>query len=143
MTIQRVEIKNWKNWGDLVKSWATGRNYFNKPYPGHPLDQAPPVPDTLDELQAQCEWAEVGITIPARITALQVMYGDESTLLIHLPAKAMLIATERAIEADPKAYPLPTFYDAFWGDQRPYLDRDNVMRFHASRIGDYTIAQCG
>jgi len=143
MTIERVQIKHWKKWGYLVKSWSTGHNYFDKPYGDQPPDQAPPIPKTLDELKAQCLWAGVGITIPARITSLCVRQGDEVTLFVRLPDKTMLLDTEQLIKADPKAYPLPTFYDYFWGDEQPYLDRDNVMRFHASRIGDYSIAQCG
>ena len=41
-------------WGKLVKSWATGKNYFGGASPI-------PLPRTLDELKLQCN--EIGLTL--------------------------------------------------------------------------------
>jgi len=149
MAIARVEITNWENWGMLVKSWATNKNYFDAK--GNPI----PRPANLAELQAQCVQYGVGITVPPRIKGIQFVQSNQETLLVRLPDAGMVADTEAAIQANPNGYPLPDFYrpvystpllgpndQPFYSDE-PKITATNSMIFHACRIGDYTIAQCG
>jgi hypothetical protein len=153
MPIPRVEIANWELWGMLVKSWATGANCFLvKPYSDKP---APPRPKNLAELVAQCAQFNVGITIPDRIKGLQFIQSNQETLMVRLPDAEMVRDSEATIHADPGSYPLPKFYgpgfhtphlkanDQPFYDEKLKITKTNCMIFHACRIGDYTIGQCG
>ena len=146
LQIPRVTIGNWTNWGNLVKSWASGENRVGKQFTGMPPGAAPPIPQSRDELIQQCKDADVGMVIPDRVKAVQFIQANEETLLIRLPAKPMLLDSEQAIRANIQDYPLPSFYHEFWATGPsllpPTLTPDNVMTFHADRIGDYTISQC-
>ncbi|MBL8835966.1 MAG: hypothetical protein JNL66_06950 [Alphaproteobacteria bacterium] len=139
--IERIEITNFEAWGKLVKSWATGKNYFApKKYKG---GDSLPVPGTLQELKQQCSWANVGIKIPERVKAVQFVQSNLETLLLRLPQPDMVRESEQAIQERPDGYPLPDFYSEVFGAAEPHLTKENVLKFHAWRVGDYTIAQCG
>jgi len=153
MPIDRVRIGNWELWGMLVKSWATGENCFSvPPYSTMP---APARPKNLADFAAQCAQFNVGVTIPARIKGLQIIQSNQETLLIRLPDAEMVKDSEASIKADPGNYPLPTFYTTNYTttfvppgetpfySANPKIDTVNCMIFHACRIGDYTIGQCG
>jgi hypothetical protein len=152
MAIPRVEITSWERWGMLVKSWATGENKFHPSTNLHKLP-APSLPKDLAEFKAQCTQFGVGINIPDRITGVQFVQSNQETLLVRLPDAEMVTDSEQAIQADPNAYPLPPFYrkgfnsplfvEKEFYSQEPTVNSDNCMIFHACRIGDYTIAQCG
>jgi hypothetical protein len=138
----RVRIGKWTNWGNLVKSWATGENRVGRSFTGVPAGAAPPVPQTLAEFVQQCRDAEVNIVIPDSIKGVQFVQSNGEVLLLRLPNKALVLDTEQAIRQNPADYPLPEYYAWFWSDQIN-LNHDNVMEFHADRIGDYSISQCG
>jgi hypothetical protein len=140
MHIPRVTVQNYENWGNLVKTWATGTNRFPNDFQGG----VPAIPLSLDELRDQCAWAQVGIDIPPRVKGVQFIQSNEETLLIRLPPKAMLEDGEASIRQNPNTYPLPQFYKAKYGGADPTISNvDDALKFHASRIGEYTIAQCG
>jgi hypothetical protein len=131
----RVMINDELTWGKLVKSWATGDNYMGA---GTTL---PPVPRTLDELKAQCQQFNVGLQLPDNIKGLAVMQYSEETLALRLPPRALVKKTEAEFAANLNSvYPIPTFYDTFYGHQLP-AGHDR-MDLHACRIGDYVIRNC-
>ena len=125
---------NYENWGKLVKTWATGEDYIQN---GHKY----PVPRTLDEVKRQLRAANTGLELPARIQHLQVVVGRSDTLLLRLPPPDLVKASEKRLET--KDYSLPPFYNDHYGTAAPELpDKTARMKFHAQRIGDYSIANC-
>ncbi|MBL6078612.1 hypothetical protein JMJ56_11390 [Belnapia sp. T18] len=125
---------NYENWGKLIKTWATGNDYVGN---GHEY----PVPETLDEVKRQLAAANTGLTLPARIQKLQVVVGRSDTLLLRLPPPDLVEASEKRLAK--KDYALPGFYNDHFGCVAPALpDKDARMKFHAQRIGDYSIANC-
>ena len=137
MPIERVEVTNFDNWGKLIKTWATGDNYFApQTYDGG----TPKIPTDLAEFKKQCAWANVDIKVPTRIKGVEFVVSNLETLLIRIPPGPMVKDGEEVV-AKTKTYPMPPFY-MFFGMGEPTLNEDNRLEFHASRIGDYTIAQC-
>lgn len=133
--VDRVMISDELTWGRLVKSWATGDNYMGA---GTTL---PPVPRTLDELKAQCAQFNVGLQLPANITALAVMQYSEETVALRLPPRSLVKKSEQGFTSNPNdPYPMPKFYDQFYGHSLPA--GINQMDLHACRIGDYVIRNC-
>jgi hypothetical protein len=124
MTAQRVEIVNYEAFGEKVKAWAKG---------------ADPLPGTVAEFASQLAAANVGATIPQSLKRVQFVQGDEETLVVRLPARAMVEDSEQRLAAPGASYPLPPVYESVFG-AKPRID--NMLSFHAARIADYTIAQC-
>jgi hypothetical protein len=137
---ERMRVANWDRWGKLVKSWATGENRLED-------GNSYPIPRSLEEFKAQCAMAQVGATIPPEIKAFAVMQYDPNTLVLRLPPKARVEASEQSIRAGHGSYPLPEFYGpAFaqaYGAQPNFRTIDEVLAFNDMRVGDYTIAYCG
>ncbi|MEO9190604.1 MAG: hypothetical protein ABI224_11510 [Acetobacteraceae bacterium] len=136
MPMERVAVGNFENWGKLVKTWATGDDYVRDGY-------TYAVPTTLHEFKMQVARAKTGLNVPSRITSLSMIPGDHSTLVIRLPPGEMIKDTEVRLQALGQAkggsvYPLPDFY----GDGWVGLSMDELMVFHAERIGEYTINNC-
>ena len=126
---------NYENWGRLMKTWATGEDYVKN---GHEF----PVPQTLDEVRWQLAAAQTGLELPARIQCLQVVVGRSDTLLLRLPPPDLVKGSEARLAAED--YALPAFYNEHYDGQAPtpLADKAARMRFHAQRIGDYSIANC-
>ena len=132
-----LEIGNDVLWGKLVKSWATGRNYV---YP----DASPiPIPRTLDELLANAAGINLSITFPDGMVGLAVIQYSPQTVVIKLPPKAMVEETEAKLNEPKAIYPMPKFYEDFFGIPLPPLLHDQLFQLHAARIGDYSIRNCG
>jgi hypothetical protein len=123
-------------WGKLVKSWATGKNYVS---PGRP---APPVPRTKDDLLAQAADIGLSITFPDGMVALEVILYSPQTAVIKLPPKSMVEDAERDLKAG-RPYPMPRFYDDFYGVPMPPKTIYELLDLHAARIGDYSVRNCG
>ena len=133
--LMRVTINDPVLWGKLVKSWATGKSYFG------PGTQAPPIPQSITELKAQCVAAGINIDIPANITGLAVLRYSPEMLAIRLPPRVLLEQSEAKLAAlGNAAYPLPGFYEDFF--EHPPQNLDQIMDFHAARIGEYTVNSC-
>ena len=126
---------NYENWGKLMKTWATGEDYLKD-------GNAYPVPATLDEVRQQLAAAQTGLVLPARIKHLQVVVGRSDTLLLRLPPPDLVKASEQRLAT--QDYALPAFYNEHYDGQAPtpLTDKAARMRFHAQRIGDYSIANC-
>ena len=135
-TSSTIQISDDVLWGKLVKSWATGENYVN---PGQP---AFPLPRNLAELHKQT--TDIGLTIklPPSNTGLAFVQYSPEVATIKLPPKAMIEATEAEIKQPTGAYDIPQFYDDFYEKTLVISDADERMKFHAARIGDYSIRNC-
>src|SRR4051794_17182416 len=132
-----LEIDNDILWGKLVKSWATGRNYI---YP----ERGPiAIPRTLDDLLATAEEVGLNITFPDGMVGLAVIQYSPQTAVIKLPPKAMVEQTEEQLRQPDAKYPMPKFYEAFFGTSLPALSQERLFELHAARIGDYSIRNCG
>jgi hypothetical protein len=134
-----LEISNDVLWGKLVKSWATGRNYV------HPDGQPFPIPRTLDELQEiiATRIPDLTVTFPDGMVGLAVIQYSRQTAVIKLPPKDMVEATEQQLRQPDAKYPMPKFYETFFGSPLPALSQERLFELHAARIGDYSIRNCG
>jgi hypothetical protein len=129
-----MKVSDDLKWGKLVKSWATGGNYLDRP--------VPPIPTTITDLKRACEQIGLEIEIPEAVTSLVVVQQSENTKVLVLPPKALVEAMETELAQPNASYPIPLFYNKFYGTTLN-VPADKVLEFHADRIGDYTIGQCG
>jgi hypothetical protein len=175
-----IEDADSLTWGRLVKSWATGLDYINSPPSRRPPDLPAPsatAPWTLPSLKPVKFDVEPGVrkTIPgvlylstAQLTGLMnaagistvnfpsgtteviIVQGDADTMVLRLPPKSVLQASEQNLLSG-GAYPTPTFYEPLYTDpgepvvhaKPPMLpDVAGIMNLHANRIGDYTMGLC-
>ena len=136
--LERIEV-DYVEWGKLIKSWATGKSYFVEGQP------APPLPATLADLEATCRQAGFQIRLPGFLKKIQFVKSESDTLTVRLPPKDILLAREDAIVKGNGEYPLPPFYDKFYGRSPRPLEANPTLRLdvHAGRIGDYSIGMCG
>jgi hypothetical protein len=145
--MERVEVENnrqnWINWGKLVKTWATGKNYFKdgKDYP---------VPNTLAAFCEQLKQAKVQMKIPDWVQSVLFVQKYDQALVVRLPPKEMIEASETQLKklakesGGPVAYPLPTLYtsEAWRGQAQAKFGIEELLLFHCERIGEYTINNC-
>jgi hypothetical protein len=125
MPAQRVEIVNYEAFGEKVKAWAKG---------------TAPIPATVEEFKNQLAEANVGAKIPQQLKNVKFVQGDEETLIVRLPAKQMVEDSEQKLSSPGASYPLPPLYEKVFA-AKPKID--DLLAFHAARVADYTIAQCG
>ncbi len=149
--VRSLDIGNAENWGKLVKSWATGRNYFN---PGAP---PPALPNTVDELVATANAHGCNVTKAKWVSGLAIISYSHETLALRLPPKAMIERSEALLrgEADPippeqgggeplerGQYDLPDFYTDFLKIKEDQRTVNDLLKFHHERIGEYTVNSC-
>jgi len=132
-----LEISDDVRWGKLVKSWATGRNYFDA------AAQPIPIPRTLDELVATARSFDVNIVFPDGMVGLAVIQYSPQTAVVKLPPKAMVEQTEAQLSLPGAVYPMPPFYEDFFQTPLAPMSKDELLNLHAARIGDYSIRNCG
>ncbi|MBV8697035.1 hypothetical protein [Bradyrhizobium sp.] len=144
---------DYPQWGKLVKSWATGRNYVD--YQGSEENPVPTAPDnkfqkprSFEEFWDQCQWAQVDLffddanNTPVRRDVgigLIVLQGDSDVFVLRLPPQEILLEHEaRFLKGS--TYQLPDFYAKI-----PELMTTKVgrMTIHAERVGEYTLNTCG
>lgn len=136
--VDRFTVSDEIAWGKLVKSWATGKSYFDGMAP-------PPLPRTLQDVRDQCAQIGITVSIPAMHKGLVVVVSSEEVFMIKLPSKSLVEATEKEL-GEGASYPLPKFYDDFYtrfGTPLNIPDKASKLDFHAGRIGDYSIRMCG
>lgn len=138
-----VTISDYEIWGNLVKSWATGENRFGG---ADPI----PIPHDLDDLLAQCADVGVALTLEPEVKGVAFVRYSEEILTIKLPPKSMVKETEQKLDTGPDDYPLPPFYDLTYATFAGATDTPLKMptpqqrrKFHAERIGDYSVQNCG
>ncbi|QOZ29173.1 hypothetical protein CI1B_16810 [Bradyrhizobium ivorense] len=132
-----LKISDDVRWGKLVKSWATGRNYFDAA--GQPI----PIPRTLDELVRTASGVGVDIVFPDGMVGLAVIQYSPQTAVVKLPPKAMVEETEAQLRQPGAVYPMPPFYEQFFESPLPAMSTEDLFNLHAARIGDYSIRNCG
>ena len=135
MAIDRVQIANNERWGKLVKTWATGRNYLED-------GNSYPKPANLEEFKEQLARAQVGATIPAHIKSFAFAEAELDTLLVRLPRKEMIEDSEARLTEPGATYPLAPFYKRVFGGKDPDIAKSDILKFHAERMGEYTINNC-
>jgi hypothetical protein len=134
-----VPAASYLAWGKLVKTWATGKSYFEDDSPPIGLDKLP-IPHSIEELRAQMVLVGAEALLPPpHVVGLAIVQYTPDTMVVRLPPKARIEAKEKILE-QPGAYDFPSFYADFIN--RP-LERDERFAVHACRIGDYTMSMCG
>ena len=69
MALERMQVTNHERWGNLVKTWSTGKNYLDD-------DNEYPIPTTVDEFKEQLAKAQVFMTVPDRFTKVKFVEQD-------------------------------------------------------------------
>jgi len=141
MTTEAPTSDAFMKWGKLVKTWATGRSYFEDETSPITIDKLP-VPHSMQELRDQMALVGAGaLAPPASVVGLAIVRYAADTMVVRLPPKERIEAMEATLERPGNtAYNFPTFYADF-GD-RP-LNVKERLDVHACRIGDYTMSMCG
>ncbi len=80
MAIERMTVTNHERWGNLVKTWSTGKNYLED-------DNEYPIPQTVDEFKEQLAKAQVFMTVPERFKQIKFVAQDMDTIVVRLPPK--------------------------------------------------------
>ena len=78
MAIERMQVTNHERWGNLVKTWSTGKNYLDD-------DNEYPIPTTIDEFKEQLAKAQVFMTVPDRFTKVNFVEQHLDTIVVRLP----------------------------------------------------------
>lgn len=124
MRLDRVQITNYKAFGDKVKAWAKGHD---------------PIPQDLAEFASQLAAANVGATIPSRIKAVKFVACEDDVLVIKLPPKSLIEDSEERLMQPTGDYPMPPVYEQAFQSKPTIKDK---LGFHSERIADYTISLC-
>lgn len=98
-------------------------------------------PSCIDELREQLD----GIAkVPDNFGDIQFVEGRADVLVIRLPEKELMAATQRALEGGSSMtqppYKLPKFYDDIY--HRHFGPEMTSLDIFLARMGDYTIARC-
>lgn len=139
--------------GKLIKQWATGQEFMNKPNPAQPgqLYSFPKPQGTdaaaLEALQQQLNNAGAALDVTKHFKKLLVVQGDADTFVLKLPAAAFITLNEQLLNQQGTNYPLPTFYAKAIDANPPpppyessnFADRET---FDCMRLGDYSISNC-
>ena len=64
MPVERMTVGSYEQWGKLVKTWATGKDYVKN-------GQKYPKPSSIAELKQQCAWVGVDANIPAHYNKIE------------------------------------------------------------------------
>ena len=105
MAIERMVVTNHERWGNLVKTWSTGKNYLED-------SNEYPIPTSVDEFKEQLAKAQVFMTVPERYT--QIMAQDIDTIVVRLPPKFAIEDSEERLSQPGATYPIPPFYKRPW-----------------------------
>ena len=78
MALERMQVTNHERWGNLVKTWSTGKNYLDD-------DNEYPIPTNIEEFKEQLAKAQVFMTVPDRYTKVQFVEQHIDTIVVRLP----------------------------------------------------------
>ncbi len=81
--------------------------------------------------------------LPTAYTHVIVLQGDEKVMVVRLPPKGTLQASEDDL-INGKPYPFQGYYSSYFNNVQPQLPtaQADIMKLHAYRIGDYTLSNC-
>jgi hypothetical protein len=131
--MSRIIINDWLAWGNLIKTWATGR-----PFSTGKLYQRP---QTLDELKAQLSETGAG-SIPDWVVDFELIEWSEERLVIQLPSREAILNGEALLKAG-RPCPLPTFYPGDLVDGAGTNAPGAQLAFHTMRTGERAISDFG
>ncbi|HEV2158348.1 hypothetical protein [Bradyrhizobium sp.] len=167
MAYPRINVRNipgnHENWGKLVKTWSTGKNYVRhviteqNPFPTV-VEPKPefPRPTTFRDFVAQAQSAGVqlffddGVNNPD-VTGdedlyFEMTYVELNTHYVKLPHSVRIAESEARLQQNGNRYFLPGFYDRIEGHP-PLAEQTSSQvqkaKLHAERVGEYTINTCG
>jgi hypothetical protein len=164
----RINVRNTEgnheNWGKLVKTWATGKNYVrhiiteNDPFPTV-VESKPefPRPTTFRDFVAQAQAAGVQLFFDdgdknPDVTGYEdlkfEMYDvPTGTAYVKLPQNEKILESEDRLRNSSSPYPfIGDFYARIFGTAAlPSETSSQVQKakLHAERVGEYTINTCG
>ena len=167
MAYPRINVRNipgnHENWGKLVKTWSTGRNYVRHvitdkdPFPTT-VEPKPefPRPRTFAQFVAQAQAAGVQLFFDDGVQNLDVTGSEKmnfemvavppDTAYVKLPQADKITESETRLLNSGASYPLPGFYKRIHGtDPLPGETSSPTQKakLHAERVGEYTINTCG
>ena len=135
MALERMQVTNHERWGNLVKTWSTGKNYLDD-------DNEYPIPTTVDEFKAQLAKAQVFMSVPDRFTKVNFVEQHRTpSWYACRPPRRSRIPKEKLSQPG-ATYPLPPFYKRLFNGMDPVIPEAEKFKVHAERIGDYTISYC-
>jgi hypothetical protein len=167
MAYPRINVRNipgnHENWGKLVKTWSTGRNYVR-----HVITDKDPFPTTVEpkpefprpasfgEFVAQAQAAGVQLFFDDGVSNPDVTGNEDmkfemiavpvNTAYVKLPQSDKIAESETRLLSSGASYPLPGFYKRIHGtDPLPEQTSSPTQKakLHAERVGEYTINTCG
>lgn len=153
-----------ENWGKLVKTWSTGKNYVRHVITDEdpfPTDVDPkvefPRPKTFSDFVAQTRLAGVQLFFDdggegTNVTGYENLEFEMldvpiGTAYVKLPQKDKILESEDRLRKSSGPYPfIAPFYDRIEGG--PPLAEETSSpsqkaKLHAERVGEYTINTCG
>jgi hypothetical protein len=144
MQQRRFEVMDHEKWGLLIKTWATGKNYIG----GNSDEEAPApydrLPANVKQFREVVKEAGVGPVNDDVLNSISFVRLDgPGDMVVRLASPDMIEASE-SILSQRTGYGLPAFYGRMFDgrpEERP-LKQDERLRYHASRIGDYTLSVC-
>ena len=136
MPIERITIGSYEQWGKLVKTWATGKDYVK-----NGRDYLKP-PKSIDEFKQQCAWAGVDAVVPDHYKDVQYATAGVDTVLIRLPNATLIADSEALLNTPGDTYMLPPFYKRIFQNVDPSIPENEKLKVHAERIGDYSMNAC-
>ena len=103
MALERMQVTNHERWGNLVKTWSTGKNYLDD-------DNEYPIPTTVDEFKEQLAKAQVFMTVPDRFTKVNFVEQHLDTIVVRLPParRSRIPRRSSASRARPIRFPRST-----------------------------------
>jgi hypothetical protein len=166
MTFPRINVRdiphNHENWGKLIKTWSTGKNYVRHvisdaaPFPTAVENPAEfPRPTTFPEFVRQCQAAGVQLFFDdddkepdvtgEEAMGLQMIVVPADTAFIRLPPRDKIKESEDRLLNRFATYPFVKFYDRiFQTAPKPSQTSSPSQKatIHAERVGEYTINTC-
>ena len=136
MALERMQVTNHERWGNLVKTWSTGKNYLDD-------DNEYPIPTTVDEFKEQLAKAQVFMTVPDRYhqgTVRRAAHRTRSWCACRPPWRSPIPKRSSASRARPIRFRRSTSACSTGSD--PVIPEADKFKVHAERIGDYTISFC-
>lgn len=130
----RFLVKDLVKWGNLVKMWSTQQPYRDIP--------VMPIPRDLVEFRKQCAAIGLEVVIPETVTGLAVSLYSPEVLYLRIPPANMIKNMEAYLMDERTDYPVPAIYNMY-ATTEIKIPKAEKLEFHAARIGDYTVAQCG
>ncbi len=120
MAIERMTVTNHERWGNLVKTWSTGKNYLED---GNEY----PIPESVDEFKEQLAKAQVFMTVPERFKQIKFVAQEQDTIVVRLPPKVMIADSEERLSQPGATYPLPPFYKRLFNGMEPVIPEEREI----------------